>query len=324
MRAATKKMLEGQRYTGNHHKVAAPRKGNPMRNVRLTLAGLVTLSTIGAVSLSVGASATASSLPSLASCKTTIGSQEFSKGKLTVATDNPAYTPWFVNNTPTNGKGYESAMAYAIAKELGVKKSNVVWIHEPFDASFAPGNKKFDFDINEVSYTPARAQVVTFSSSYYDVQQSIVALKSARIVKHHTPADLKTYQYGDQVGSTGLAYINQHLKPTKSVRVYPSLNNAVSALNAGQIDAIVVDTPDGQYMASSGSGEIINAQKKNVGVQVGQFPSVGEHYGLLFQKGNRLAACVSAAIAAIRSNGTMTALQTKWLSIYNSVPVIKP
>ncbi len=295
-----------------------------MRNVRLTLAGLVTLSTIGAVSLSVGASATASSLPSLASCKTTIGSQEFSKGKLTVATDNPAYTPWFVNNTPTNGKGYESAMAYAIAKELGVKKSNVVWIHEPFDASFAPGNKKFDFDINEVSYTPARAQVVTFSSSYYDVQQSIVALKSARIVKHHTPADLKTYQYGDQVGSTGLAYINQHLKPTKSVRVYPSLNNAVSALNAGQIDAIVVDTPDGQYMASSGSGEIINAQKKNVGVQVGQFPSVGEHYGLLFQKGNRLAACVSAAIAAIRSNGTMTALQTKWLSIYNSVPVIKP
>src|SRR5665213_1992430 len=124
-----------------------------MRNLRLTLAGLITLSTMGAVSLGVDASATASSLPSLASCKTTIGSEEFTKGKLTVATDDPAYTPWFVSNTPSNGKGYESGMTYAIAKELGVKKSNVVWIHEPFDASFAPGNKKFDFDINEISYT---------------------------------------------------------------------------------------------------------------------------------------------------------------------------
>jgi polar amino acid transport system substrate-binding protein len=295
-----------------------------MRNLRLTLAGLMTLSTIGAVSLGVDASATASSLPSLASCKTAISSEEFTKGKLTIATDDPAYTPWFVSNTPSNGKGYESGMAYAIANELGVKKSNVVWIHEPFDASFAPGNKKFDFDINEISYTAARAQVVTFSNSYYDVQQSIVALKTGKIVKHHTAADLKTYQYGDQVGTTGLTYINQHLKPTKSVRVYPSLNNAVSALNAGQIDAIVVDTPDGQYMASSGSGEIVNAQKKNIGVQVGQFPSVGEHYGLLFQRGSKLVSCVNSAIAAIRSNGTMTALQTKWLSIYNSVPVIKP
>ncbi len=143
-----------------------------MRNVRLSLAGLVTLSTLTAVSFSAGVSANAASLPSLASCKASIGSEEFAKGKLTVATDNPAYTPWFVNNTPSNGKGYESAITYAIAKLLGVKKSNVVWVHEPFDASFAPGNKKFDFDVNEISYTAARAGVVTFSNSYYDVQQS--------------------------------------------------------------------------------------------------------------------------------------------------------
>jgi len=138
------------------------------------------------------------------------------KGKLTVATDTPAYTPWFVNNTPSNGKGYESGVAYAIAKELGVKKSNVVWVHEPFNASFEPGNKHFDFDINEISYTSARAQVVTFSNSYYDVQQSIIALKDSKIVKDHTPAILRTYQYGDQIGTTGLAYIDQVLKPTKS------------------------------------------------------------------------------------------------------------
>jgi polar amino acid transport system substrate-binding protein len=299
------------------------RKGNPMRNLRLTLVGLVTLATIGTVSLSAGASANAAALPTLASCKTSINAHEYTKGKLTIATDTPAYTPWFVN-TPSNGKGYESGVAFEIAKLLGVKKSNVVWVHEPFDASYAPGVKKFDFDINEISYTSARAQVVTFSNSYYDVQQSIVALKGSKIVKDHTAAQLKTYQYGDQVGTTGLLYIDQHINPTKSTRVYNSLANAASALEDGQIDAIVVDTPDGQYMASSGSGEVVNAKGKNVAVQVGQFPSTGEHYGLLFQKGSKLVGCVNAALAVMHSNGSLSALATKWLSIYNSVPTIKP
>jgi polar amino acid transport system substrate-binding protein len=294
-----------------------------MRNLRFTLAGLVTLATIGTVSLSAGVSANAAPLPSLASCKTSIAASEYTKGKLTVATSTPAYTPWFVN-TPSNGKGYESGVTYAIAKLLGVKKSNVVWVQEPFNASFEPGTKHFDFDINEISYTSARAQVVTFSNSYYDVQQSIIALKGSKIVKDHTPAELKNYQYGDQIGTTGLAYIDQVIKPTKSARVYNSLANAASALETHQIDAIVLDTPDGQYMASSGSGEVINAKKQNIAVQVGQFPSVGEHYGLLFQKGNKLVGCVNAAIAAMKSNGTLAALQTKWLSIYTSVPVIEP
>jgi polar amino acid transport system substrate-binding protein len=215
-------------------------------------------------------------------------------------------------------------VAYAIAAALGVKKSNVVWVHEPFNASFAPGNKKFDFDINEISYTSARAKVVTFSNSYYDVQQSIIALKGSKIVKDHTPAELKTYQYGDQIGTTGLLYIDQKIKPTKPARVYDTLDNAASALETGQIDAIVLDTPDGQYMASPGAGEVVNSKGKTIAVQVGQFPSVGEHYGLLFQKGNKLVGCVNAAIAAIKSDGTLATLQTKWLSIYTSVPVIKP
>jgi polar amino acid transport system substrate-binding protein len=295
-----------------------------MRNLRLTLAGLVTLATIGTVSLSASVSANASSLPSLASCKTSINAEEFTKGKLTVATDTPAYTPWFVNNTPSNGKGYESGVAYAIAKALGVTKSNVVWVHEPFNASFEPGNKHFDFDINEISYTSARAQVVTFSSGYYNVQQSIIALKGSKIVTSHTPAELKTYHYGDQIGTTGLSYIDQVIKPTTSPRVFNSLADAASALETHQIDAIVLDTPDGQYMASPGAGEVTNAKGKTIAVQVGQFPSVGEHYGLLFQKGNKLVGCVNAAIAAIKSDGTLAALQTKWLSIYTSVPLIKP
>jgi polar amino acid transport system substrate-binding protein len=295
-----------------------------MRNLRLTLAGLVTLATIGTVSLSSSISANASSLPSLASCKTSINADEFTKGKLTVATDSPAYTPWFVNNTPSNGKGYESGVTYAIAKELGVSKSNVVWVKEPFDASFSPGNKRFDFDINEISYTSQRAKVVTFSSGYYDVQQSIIALQGAKIVKDHTPAELKTYQYGDQIGTTGLLYIDQKIKPTKSPHVYDTLALAAKALETGQIDAIILDTPDGQYMASPGADEVTNSKGKTIAVQVGQFPSVGEHYGLLFQKGDRLVGCVNAAIAAIKSNGTLAALQTKWLSIYTSVPIVQP
>jgi polar amino acid transport system substrate-binding protein len=295
-----------------------------MRNLRLTLAGLVTLATIATVSLTTGLSATASSLPTLASCKTSINADEYTKGHLTVATDTPAYTPWFVNNTPSNGKGYESGVTYAIAKELGVKKSNVVWVHEPFNASFSPGVKKFDFDINEISYTSQRAQVVTFSNSYYNVQQSIIALKGSKIVKDHTPAELKTYQYGDQIGTTGLLYIDQKIQPTKAPRVYNTLALAATALETGQIDAIILDTPDGQYMASPGAGEVVNSKGKTIAVQVGQFPSTGEHYGLLFQKGDKLVGCVNAAIAALKSNGTLAALQTKWLSIYNNVPVIKP
>jgi len=301
------------------------REGEPMRNLRLSLAGLVTLATITTVSLSTGSSANASSaLPALTSCKTSIAAHEYTKGKLTIATDSPAYTPWFVNNSPSNGKGYESGVAYAIAAQLGVSKSNVVWVHEPFNASFAPGIKHFDFDINEISYTSARAQVVTFSNSYYNVEQSIIALKGSKIVKNHTPAELKTYQYGDQIGTTGLLYIDQHIKPTKTTRVYNSLADAASALETHQIDAIVLDTPDGQYMASPGSGEVVNSKNKNIAVQVGQFPSVGEHYGLLFSKGNKMVGCVNAAIAAMKSHGTLATLRTKWLSIYNSVPIIQP
>jgi polar amino acid transport system substrate-binding protein len=259
--------------------------------------------------------------PTLASCRSSISSEEYTKGTLTVATDNPVYTPWFVNNKPTNGKGYESAVAYAIAGVLGVSKSHVKWAYEPFDSSYAPGSKSFDFDINEVSYTAARAQVVSFSSSYYDVQQSIVALKTNKIVKDHSPAQLKTYLYGDQIGTTGLAYINDYIKPTQPARVFSTLDKAVLALQSGQIDAIVIDTPTGQYMASS---QIVNSKKKLIATQVGQFPSVGEHYGLLFSKGDPIVGCINAAIAALRTDGTLASLQSKWLGIYTSVPVIRP
>ena len=101
-----------------------------------------------------------------------VGRYLYKSGVLTVATDSPAYSPWFESNNPSNGKGYESAVAYAIAKQMGFAPAKVVWVVEPFNNSYQPGPKKFDFDINEISYTPARAKAVTFSKSYYDVTQA--------------------------------------------------------------------------------------------------------------------------------------------------------
>jgi polar amino acid transport system substrate-binding protein len=284
------------------------------------MAGLFSASALTAVTLTSSVTSGAATSSSLASCKTTINSQEYTKGKLTIATDNPVYTPWFVGNKPSNGKGFESALAYAIAKTLGISKSNVVWTYEPFDNSYTPGPKKFDFDVNEISYTAQRATAVTFSESYYDVTQSIVTLKGSVVAKKHSPAALKTYLYGDQIGTTGLAYIYNKIHPTQQTRVYSTLDTAVSALESGQINAIVVDTPDGQYMATSQ----VEKNKKPDGVQVGQFPSTGEHYGLLFKKGNPLVGCINVAINALKSNGTLASLTTKWLNIYTSVPTIEP
>jgi polar amino acid transport system substrate-binding protein len=239
----------------------------------------------------------------------------YHKGTLTVATDKPVYPPWFISNNPANGKGYESAVAYAIAAQLGFKRSQVTWAYEPFNASYAPGPKKFDFDINEISYTPQRAQAVSFSASYYDVQQALVALKGTPIVAHHTPADLKGYVFGDQVGTTSLAFINSQIQPTHPPRVFNTLNDVKQALQTHQIAALVTDTPTAQFISSS---EIKGS------LMVGQFPSTGEHYGLLFTHGNPLVACVNKAIAKLRGNGTLVALQRKYLQVYLSVPTIKP
>jgi polar amino acid transport system substrate-binding protein len=239
----------------------------------------------------------------------------YQKGVLTVATDQPAYTPWFDNNQPSNGQGYESAVAYAVAAQLGFSHSQVKWAYEPFDSSYAPGPKKFDFDINEISYTAQRATAVTFSVSYYNDREALIALKSNPIATKHTPAELKTYIYGDQIGTTSLAYINNEIQPTSTPKVYDTLNDVVSALQDKQIDAFVTDTPTAQYMASA---QIPHS------VLIGQFPSNDEYYGLLFAKGNPLVTCVDKALTKATANGTLTQLQQKYLQIYTVVPTIEP
>jgi polar amino acid transport system substrate-binding protein len=289
--------------------------------VAVTLAAGAALTSLSACSSISSSSVPTSSGGSTASASTNscsnaaIQDELYQKGTLTVATDQPAYTPWFVNNKPSNGQGYESAVAYAVASQLGFSNSQVKWAYEPFDSSYAPGPKKFDFDINEISYSAQRATAVTFSTSYYDVQQALVAMKDSPIVTKHTPAELKSYVFGDQIGTTSLTFINSQIQPTQTPKVYDTLNDVKQALSDKQIAAFVTDTPTAQYISSS---EIPGS------VMVAQFPSTGEHYGLLFAKGNPLVTCVNKALATLTANGTLKQLQNKYLQIYTVVPTIEP
>jgi len=287
-----------------------------------TIAAVVALIVLGtglaACSSSSGGGTSAGSSASTSTTSCTyqgVQKELYAKGVLTVATDQPAYPPWFENNKPSNGQGYESAVAYAVAAQLGFKPAQVKWAHEPFDSSYAPGPKKFDFDVNEISYSAARAQVVTFSDSYYDVQQALVALKNSPIVTKHSPADLKTYVYGDQVGTTSLQFINSQIQPSQTPKVFETLNDVKQALQTKQIAALVTDTPTAQFISSS---EIPGS------VMVAQFPSTGEHYGLLFSKGNPLVTCVNKALATLKSNGTLAKLTAQYLKDFTSVPTIQP
>jgi len=267
-------------------------------------------------SSSSAASGTSSSASAAAaSCSNSaIQSQLYAKGVLTVATDKPVYPPWFVDNKPANGQGYESAVAYAVAAQLGFSKSQVTWAYEPFNSSYAPGPKKFDFDINEISYSAARAQAVTFSDSYYDVQQALVALKNSPIVTKHSQADLKTYVFGDQVGTTSLQFINSQIQPSQTPKVFETLNDVKQALQTKQIAALVTDTPTAEFITTEIPGSVV----------VAQFPSTGEHYGLLFAKGNQLVTCVNKALATLKANGTLAKLTAQYLKDFTSVPTIKP
>lgn len=285
-----------------------------------TVAGLGLLtaacSSISSSSATAGGGGGAGSTASAAACSNAaIQPDLFAKGQLTVATDSPAYPPWFASNKPGNGEGYESAVSYAVAAQLGFSKAQVKWVVEPFDSSYAPGPKRFDFDVNEVSYSAQRAQAVSFSDSYYDVQQSLVALTGAPILTRHSPADLKGYVFGDQIGTTSLTFINSQIQPTQTPKVYNTLDDVKQALSTKQIAAFVTDTPTAQYITSS---QIPGS------VMVAQFPSTGEHYGLLFSKGNPLVSCVNQALATLKANGTLASLQKKYLQAYLSVPTIQP
>jgi polar amino acid transport system substrate-binding protein len=247
-------------------------------------------------------------------------------GRLTIGTDNPAYPPWYGGGTPkgsqwkindpTTGKGFESAVAYAVAKQLGFARSEVTWAYTPFNRSFAPGPKAFDFDINQISFTPARAKVVTFSSSYYDVNQSVVVVKGTKIAAIRSKRGLKDFKLGAQLGTTSYQFIVDKLKPSSKPAVFPSNAAAVQALKNKQIDGLVVDLPTAFYVTA--------VQVPNSKI-LGQFASQagGEHFGMVFAKGNSLAGCVNGALAKLRSNGTLKKIQQQWLAKATGAPILK-
>jgi polar amino acid transport system substrate-binding protein len=282
---------------------------------------LAALAVLAAAALA--ATATGNARPQAASCaKASL--DLVSDGKLTIGTDNPAYPPWFGGDEkapwkvsdPRSGKGYESAVAYAVAKQLGFAKGEVEWKYVPFGRSFAPGKKSFDFDINQISYSPARAKVVSFSDSYYDVNQALVVKKGTKIANVRTRAGLKRFKLGAQLGTTSYQYIVDVIKPTQKPSVYPKNDFAVTALKNGQIDGLVVDLPTAFYVTA--------VQVPNSKI-LGQFPAgnTQEHFGMVFQKGNPLVACVNAALKRLKANGTMKQIQTTWLSKVVGVPTLK-
>jgi polar amino acid transport system substrate-binding protein len=238
-------------------------------------------------------------------------------GVLTVATDSPAYDPWFTHNKPSNGKGYESAVAYAVAQQLGFDRSAVTWVKEPFNKSYAPGDKNFDFDINQISITPARAKVVTFSDGYYTAAQALIALKGSPAARATTLADLKGFKLGAQTGTTSLTAIREDIQPSSQPLVFDDTNVAKQALLNHQVDGIVADLPTAFYITA------VQIPNSTIVGQFQQQSGSPEQFGMLFGKGNALVGCVNQALANLKSDGTLAAIEKKWLSQTVNVPVLK-
>ena len=282
---------------------------------------------------SIAASATASAPPSVAPSPTadacaTGSLAVVTTGKLTIGTDNPAYPPYFAENAggtktapwelgdPTNGKGFESAMGYAIAERLGFAKADVTWVVVPFANAFAPGPKTFDLDLNQVSYKVERTKTADLSVGYYFGNQSLVALKNSPLAKATSVAQLKDYVYGAQVGTTSYDAIGAIIAPTKEARVYDTNDAAVEALKSGTIDGIVVDLPTADFITN------VQVEKSTI---VGQFKGgTPEYFSAVLTKDSPLTACVNLAIKSLTDDGTLGKMASTWLPFQDSVPVIKP
>jgi polar amino acid transport system substrate-binding protein len=229
-------------------------------------------------------------------------------GTLTIATDDPAYEPWFVDNDPTNGKGYESAVAYAIAEELGYTAEQVTWVKVPFNKVVQPGPKDFDFDVNQVSITEPRRKAVDFSSGYYDVVQTVITNKGSKIDGVSSLADPADAKLGAQVGTTSYTAITDQIQPSQEPAVFDTNDQAVQALNNGQIDGIVVDLPTAYFMT---------AVQLDDGTIVGQLPlpdGEPEQFGAVLGKGSSLTDCVSGAVDALREDGVLDQINQEWLA----------
>ncbi len=237
-------------------------------------------------------------------------------GVLTIATDTPAFPPWFIDDDPTSGEGFESAVAYAVAEELGYGNEQVEWVVAAFNSVIAPGEKPFDFAINQVSISEERDQAVDFSDGYYDVNQAIVGFADSEAAGATTVADLQGLRLGAQVGTTSLDFITEVIEPAEEPFVYNDNASAKAALDAGQVDGIVLDLPTAFF---------VSAVEIEGTAVIGQFPSTGdepEQFGMVFDEGNPLRDCVNEALAAVEERGDLDAIEQQWLSDTVDAPVI--
>jgi len=235
-------------------------------------------------------------------------------GTLTFGTDQPVYPPWFVDDKPESGQGFEGAVAGAIADGLGYPKDKVAWVRVPFNAAIQPGPKTYDLDLNEFSITDERKQAVDFSAPYYDVKQAVISLKTSPVAGATSIAALKSARLGAQVGTTSLDAITDQIAPTTKPSVFNSNDDAKVALTNGQVDALVVDLPTAFYITSA---ELQDAKI------VGQLPpgsGTPEQFGAVLDKGSPLTTCVSQAVEKLRSAGTLATLEKQWLSTAGSAP----
>jgi polar amino acid transport system substrate-binding protein len=235
-----------------------------------------------------------------------------SSGTLTVGTDKPAFPPYFVDNDPTNGKGFESAVAYAVAKELGFSKGQVKWAVVPFNSSYAPGPKDFDFDINQISITDARKKAVSFSSPYYVSPQAVLVPKGSDFASATSFDDLKDATIGVQIGTTSLDAVRDVMKPNNDPKVFNDSNDVVTALKQGQVDAVVTDLPTAFYISA--------AQVPGSKI-VGQFSAPGgDSFGLLLEKDSKLTPCVDQALEKLKSSGELKQITDKWMGAAAGAP----
>ena len=239
-------------------------------------------------------------------------------GVLTIGTGSPAYGPWVVDDKPESKEGFEAAVAYAIAAELGYSDANVKWVRTTFDEAIQPGKKSFDFNLQQYSITEERKQTVSFSDGYYTTNQAIVGLTDSAAKGATTLAAIKKLKLGAQAGTTSLDYITNVIKPDTEPFVYDDNAGAKAALDAKQIDAAIFDLPTALY---------VSAVEIEGSAVLGQFPSdataKADEFGLVFDLNNPLVSCVNTALAAIKDSGSLAEITTTWLSSKAEIPVIK-
>lgn len=242
-----------------------------------------------------------------------------SEGQLTVATGNPAYFPWVLDNDPASGNGFEAAVAYAVAERMGFGSGNVVWTRAGFDESIQPGVKNFDFNLQQFSITAEREKVVDFSEAYYAAAMAVLVRKpTVDAGARATLASLKRLKWGAVASTTALPVVTETIAPSDSPLLYDDSTNVVEAMKAGQIDAAIFDLPTALYLS---------AVVLDDGAILGQFPAARsanpDRFGLLMEEGNPLRECVDAALQSLKTDGTLAGIEAKWLQETTGVPVIQ-